>query len=472
MRAWLGRPEAALFALVLGAYAYFYQAGGWNQNSRFDLVRAIVEDGSIRIDRFRKNTGDLSKRDGHYYCDKAPGVSWLAVPGYAVTHGVGASLATSAWFAAVLAVGVPSAIAAVMLALLIGAMGARAGPACAASAAWSLATLAWPYGTLFYGHQTMAALLIIGFALVAIPRAKKQPASPLRLVIAGAVLGYAVVVEYPAMLACVVIGVYTLVGFGPRAAGLLAAGAVPPAIALAAYHWAGFGGPLTLPYEFSTQPHRSMGFFMGIGVPKPEALWHILLSDYRGLFFTAPWLLLAIPGGVQLVRIGRAAEAAVCGAIVVLFVWLNASLVDWQGGWAMGARYLVPCLPFLVLAAAGLLVAPPASRAARRAILAIAIAGVAWAGAHMLIGTAVKPEVPVQIEQPFADYLYPRFFDGQLAVSTQRIDMAGHPARGSRAAWNLGHRLGLGGAATLVPLVIWMLACGAVAVRAARRAPA
>jgi hypothetical protein len=30
------RPELALFALVLGAYAYFYQAGGWNQNSRFD----------------------------------------------------------------------------------------------------------------------------------------------------------------------------------------------------------------------------------------------------------------------------------------------------------------------------------------------------------------------------------------------------------------------------------------------------
>ena len=472
MRTWLGRPEAALFALVLGAYAYFYQAGGWNQNSRFDLTRAIVEDGSIRIDRFRKNTGDLSKRGRHYYCDKAPGVSWLAVPGYALTHGLGASLATSAWFAAVIAAGVPSAIAAVMLALLLGAMGVRAGPACAVAAAWSLATLAWPYGTLFYGHQTLAALLIIGFALLAIPRVRKETPSPGRLVIAGLVLGYAVVVEYPAALACLVIGVYVLVCFGWRAAALLAAGAVPPAVALAAYHWAGFGGPLTLPYEFSTQPHRSMGYFMGIGVPQPEALWHILLSDYRGLFFTAPWLLLAIPGGVFLARAGRAAEAIVCGAIVVLFVWLNASLVDWQGGWAMGARYLVPCLPFLVLAAAGLVVAPPASRAVRRGLVAFALAGVAWAGAHMLIGTAVKPEVPVQIKQPFADYLYPRFFDGKLAVSTQSIDMAGHPAKGPPAAWNLGHRLGLGGAASLLPLVIWMLACGAVAVRASRRAPA
>lgn len=87
----------------------------------------------------------------------------------------------------------------------------------------------------------------------------------------------------------------------------------------------------------------------------------------------------------------------------------------------------------------------------------------------MLIGTAVKPEVPVQIKQPFADYLYPRFFDGNLAVSTQRIDMAGHPAKGPRAAWNLGHQLGLGGAATLLPLAAWMIGFAVLIRQRARR---
>ena len=33
--------RALLFALLFTSFAYFYQAGGWNQNSRFDLVRAI-----------------------------------------------------------------------------------------------------------------------------------------------------------------------------------------------------------------------------------------------------------------------------------------------------------------------------------------------------------------------------------------------------------------------------------------------
>src|SRR4051812_36265094 len=43
---------------LLCFYAYFYSGTGWNQNSRFDLTRAIVEEHTIRIDSFQKNTGD------------------------------------------------------------------------------------------------------------------------------------------------------------------------------------------------------------------------------------------------------------------------------------------------------------------------------------------------------------------------------------------------------------------------------
>lgn len=483
----LRRPEAALLALVLGACAYFYQAGGWNQNSRFDLTRAIVEDGSLRIDRFEKNTGDDAKRDGHHYCDKAPGVSWLGVPPYALAHALAGPppkvkpstsyLAWSAWAATVVAVGLPSAIAAVMLALYLRALGLGGAAAAGVSAAWALATLAWPYGTLLYGHQTLAALLIIGFALVATPRARGEAPSAARLAVAGLVLGYAVVVEYPAALACAVIGGYAIAAYGWRRALWIVAGAVPPAIALAAYHAAAFGGPATLPYEFSTQPHRHMGWFMGLGTPRPEALWHILLSSYRGLLFSAPWLALAIPGGVLLARAGRRLEVAACAAIVLLFVWLNSSLVDWQGGWTFGARYLVPCVPFLVVLAAGVVLAPPAlAPRARQALAAVALALVAWSFAHMAIATTVKPEVPVylgrtKVEAPFSQYLYRRFADGALSVSTQSIDMPGHPDRGPRHAWNLGHKLGLTGHASLAPLALWMLACGALiwTSRASRR---
>ena len=61
------------------SYAYFYQAGGWNQNSRFALVRAITERHTLAIDTFHESTGDRAVWRGHYYSDKAPGASLTAL---------------------------------------------------------------------------------------------------------------------------------------------------------------------------------------------------------------------------------------------------------------------------------------------------------------------------------------------------------------------------------------------------------
>src|SRR5262249_28833652 len=66
------RVRVTLFLLLFASYAYFYQAGGWNQNSRFNLVRAIVNDHSLLVDPYHRSTGDQAFFDGHYYSDKAP----------------------------------------------------------------------------------------------------------------------------------------------------------------------------------------------------------------------------------------------------------------------------------------------------------------------------------------------------------------------------------------------------------------
>ena len=84
------RRAAWTLALVLfGSYAYFVPAPAWNQNSRFALTRALVERGSTIIDPDHETTGDKSFRDGHFYCDKAPGASLLAALPYAVFHTIG-----------------------------------------------------------------------------------------------------------------------------------------------------------------------------------------------------------------------------------------------------------------------------------------------------------------------------------------------------------------------------------------------
>jgi hypothetical protein len=496
------RPEAALFVLVLLPYAYFYQAGGWNQNSRFDLTRAIVEEGSLSIERYHRNTGDKACVDpdprdrrctGEHYSDKAPGASLLAVPPYAVIHTVAGSerpsrryLDTAAYLVTVFAVGLPSALAVVALYWLLGAFGQlarrqrrRASPApsgdgpgagtelspaarLAVALAYGLGTLAFPYATLFYGHQLIAALLLIGFAILVRARHGQAPPPAWHLFGAGLLLGWAVVVEYPAALAVAPITAYAALFVRPwPRLGWLVLGGLLSGLVLVAYHWAAFGGPLTLPYEFSTQQHRHLGWFMGLGSPDGEALKNILFTSYRGLFWSAPWLLLAVPGAVLL--LGRAhlrAEAIVCLVVGLLFIWLNASLVDWQGGWAMGARYLIPIIPFLAILAAGCALATTERRAAARIAWAGFLALAAYSAFLMLAGTAVKPEVPTHIQRPFGQYLLPHFYAGELSISTQSIDMPNHPDGAPSMAWNWGQLLGLDGLAELIPLALLMAAAG------------
>src|SRR5260370_2392205 len=75
------RRGTVLAILLLASYAYFYEGGGWNQNTRFDLVRAIVEGHTLRIDLYHENTGDKARVGDHFYTDKAPGASLTAAPG-------------------------------------------------------------------------------------------------------------------------------------------------------------------------------------------------------------------------------------------------------------------------------------------------------------------------------------------------------------------------------------------------------
>jgi hypothetical protein len=452
------RVSFPLFALVFGTYAYFYQAGGWNQNSRFDLTRAVVEQHTLSIDAFQENTGDKAQRDGHWYTDKAPGLSLLAVPAHAVVHAVrpGAVVAGS-YFATVFAVALPSALAALALFAVGRALGLSASWSGAATVAYALGTLALPYSTIFYGHQLAAALGLIAFALV---RVRRAPA------LAGLLLGLAVAVDYTSAIVAIAVTSYALARIGPRGTLLLIAGGVPAALALGAYHAAAFGHPWALPYDFVLQEHRRMGWFMGIAAPDPRVIGALLVGRYRGLFYGSPWLAAGIPGLAVLARRGFRAEAITCAAIVLAFLLLNAGLVDWHGGWAMGPRYLIPAIPFLAVGAMGLVLGGPEGSRARSALAWTFGAAAVVSIALMLMGTAVRPDVPLTIARPFSQYVIPSFWHGRVARSNHAID--GEGVSGLQAAWNLGHLAGLERLATLLPLAGWMALTGWWLARAVR----
>jgi hypothetical protein len=483
-----------IFLLLFASYAYFYQAGGWNQNSRFGLVRALTNEHSVRIDRFEKATGDKAFFEGHYYSDKAPGLALTAVPIVALTRPIMAlgaddpesygGIAFLSFLSTVLTVGILTAAAAVSLYHVCVELGATPTGALFAALSFGLASPIWALATQFIGHAFSAACLVFAFtAAVRIGRetvrlkpdathekATYDKARDLRLgLVVGLSAGWATVSEFPAAVPAVMLAVLAAINAWPlgrerllRILSALAVGALTCAAVLMAYQYVCFGSPFHLAYS-SEQGYEGMqqGVF-GIGAPRMDRLYQILLGDYRGLLPLAPELAFAPVGlAILLFKGARARRAAlVAGAIGVYYVLLNAGYMYWEGGWSYGPRHLTPGIPFFCVGLAILWTETPAMVRAGLAALS------AWGTALSLVAVATMASPPVQFLHPVRELLLPAFRDGDLALNTQRFTDAGVDVGGWRrhvepkAAFNLGMKIGLDGKASLIPLALVWFGCG------------
>ena len=468
----------SVFALLLASYAYFYPGGGWNENSRFDLVRAIVDDHTLAIDRYHENTGDKARFGEHYYSDKAPGLSFLAVPVYAAVRLLHPLFRTehdfvvfAVWLVTWLTVSVAGAATAVLVYHGGRKIGATPAGALIAAIAYGLGTPAFPLSTMLFGHQLSALILMSAF-LLAWERAddKRERSTAIVLLCASAAI-----VEYPTFPAALGIALYHL---GPRfsrrtwKAVLVAA---IPALGLALYLATAFGSPLRIGYDLLSDPAsraemHSHGFF-GVTYPKLGVIARLLASHTRGLLPYSPILFLAIPGFVEAL-LSRGEEVAdegerrhraalVALGVVVYFVLFVSSYEWWQGGASFGSRHLAPMLPFLAL--------PVALVASRRPWIALML--LVPSVLCMTVVISVQPKPSDWVESPFWRSLLPSFLDGSLAL-TKSCPAFGNPAHpehhpfvpGARYdAFNVGMLLGGRGLRSLVPLAaLWLTSAWAL----------
>lgn len=478
-----GRISLILFLILLTCYAYtFPRWADWNQNSRLNLTMAIVDRGVLYIDDYYQGhtqTGDYAEYGGHIYSDKAPGTAFLGVPFYWAfrtvaggevlgrlagylrgsaaiagtleTGGTGV-LPDKVYAATALAVvtfavvAIPSALLGVLLYRFTRVLVPAPLPRAAAVLLYGLATNAYAYSGAFYGHQVVAAALFAAFFLA--HRVGQRGDGPWSIAAIGLLLGLAVITEYPAALIAAAVAVYLILRIPHKAhLGWALAGALIPGLLWMAHNMAIFGRAVVFGYSYSTLYLDKHGTgFLSLTRPSLQALWGITFGSFRGLFYLSPILLLALPGLVLMVRRPSVrAEALVCGWAFVSFILFNGSSVMWEGGFAVGPRYLVPMLPFLVppllLAMERLL-----PGAAGRALLAVLGAWsflAVWAQA--LGGQAFPDWTP----DPLFRYSLVRLAQGDVAR-------------------NLGMLLGLDGLASLIPLGLIVSALIGILVRSAR----
>lgn len=486
--------QLAIFLVSLLCFAWFFPR--WadpNQNSRLNMVVAVVDDGTFRIDKYVANTVDYAKVGEHYYSDKAPGTAFLGIPLYAglrvvlglpVVDQLTVRLANSEAFKATLREdgtgvaedkvryalaqivlsfitnAVPTALMCALLYALLMQWGASRGVSIFTALAYGLLTPAFAYANSFYGHQLSAALLFIAFYLLHQIQQRDVAPSALRLLLAGLLLGYSVITEYPTLLIALAILVYAFVLLRRRNAWPRIAFALAPMAACAAvlmiYNTVVFGGPFTLGYgnsELWTAQH-SAGF-MSLTYPHIDAVWGITFSLFRGLFVLSPLLLLALPGFGLWHRSGRLRAEFYVALFSVLAMFLfNASSIMWWGGFAIGPRYLLPGLPFMALAVAFAI--DPALRGEakmRQAWLTLAVVALsAWslvATWGMTLAEQAFPSDAIR-NNPYLEFALPNWIVGNIAR-------------------NAGTIIGFRGLAGLLPLLAALAAVALVWVWLSRR---
>src|SRR5579885_2259614 len=80
---------AAVVLCALAAFSLVYPVDA-QDGSRLGLTDAVASYGRLQIDPWAADTGDKARFDGHWYSDKAPAMSFLAMPMYGVLRAAGA----------------------------------------------------------------------------------------------------------------------------------------------------------------------------------------------------------------------------------------------------------------------------------------------------------------------------------------------------------------------------------------------
>ena len=356
--------------MLFFAAAYFYQDPEWNGNSRLDLTRAIVERVTLRVDAYQNAPGwateDSAYYNGHYYSDKAPGSSFLAVPPYFLLYHLAALLKLQLGsdfikhFLTTTVLGLSFALAGISMYRVAARLGAPPRLTLVATAAVAFGTMLWPYSAVYYGHVIAAAFLIVAFDVLLSARVAAENMTMGKFFAFGILLGFGFITEYTtALIIAGLLGYAAYVVKGRKSwtvAGLALAallGALIPLSITLAYNAAIYGNPLTLGYAHESSDTFNEGMaagLMGIYLPRRSVLYHITLDPKFGLFWQSPVLLLA-PVGYIATLMGRRyrAEALLSAYAVSAMLLMNAGYYLWWGGHAFGPRFIIPALPFFVV---------------------------------------------------------------------------------------------------------------------------
>jgi hypothetical protein len=283
-----------------------------------------------------------------------PGQALLCAPWYAVGQYVLARLPgvpaedadLMVAFAACLSSATFAALTVAFFFLLLTGMGIGARAGLFAAALLGVGTPIFAYsGWLF--SEPISAAIFVGVAWLLFGRGR-EPISLRRALVAGLILGLATIVRPTDGLAIPVFAAAVLVRDGKtalRSAFVICAAAVVGVGILLIHNAVLFGSPFQFGYPEAAEGAKRLNTFE---TPLWKGFYGFLFSPGKSVFLFAPPMILALAGWRRLWKMERGA-ATVAMALPLVYLFFYARYTQWEGGYCVGPRYLVPSIALLCL---------------------------------------------------------------------------------------------------------------------------
>jgi hypothetical protein len=447
-----------IFVMLFISYCYFLQnTWNWNSVPRIAMGISLTEENVFNINKFKQTTGDKAYYKGNYYSDKAPGMTFTALPLIAATkllldaahidyrwvngnNRIAPSFSLVTQVSTIFTSGLFTALAAVVLFFVTIQLGAGLGGATFGALTFGLATQAWGWATTFFGHSLAASTLFMGLASVIFLLCSNSRKRDMVIgFTAGALLSWAVVVDYTSAPVSVLIAVYGVISArkwdSRRLKTVLlsaVAGGIIFILPLPLYNYAVYGDIFSTGYSHLIAfPGMKEGLF-GINVPKWDILAKLLLDSNKGIIWFSPILILT-PYAIykQWKTPGQKGLAITIGLISVYYLIWTSGFTYWSGGGSTGVRYLTPMLPFLCLSLA--LLWENVGRVFK--IVLVFLFGISFLISLMCVSVSmfILRDVNGNI---ISEYIFPKFLEAQNLKTSMILRFISHSLDGS-SHWHL-----------------------------------
>ncbi|MCX7943972.1 MAG: hypothetical protein N2746_05625 [Deltaproteobacteria bacterium] len=396
-----------------------------NETVRLYLTLAISDRGDFNIDKEINQFGviwDRAVYKNKIYSDKAPGISFAAVPVIYINKlfhkyvlKKSPSLKTNYMLAVLSTSTLSTIISLVFLIQLFSLYEFSLTTTMLALFSLILGTYTNTYSMLFFGHQFASALLFISFVLVEMYIRKDR--KPIYIISAAFLASYAFISEYPTILISMLIFVYLFVEVREKKILIYSISALIPVLLLMHYFNSCFGSIFSTGYqhldsETFSRIHKEG--ILGFKYPDPKALLGLLFGSQRGLLFFSPIFLLSI---LYLLKSKKLRAIKFIMVTFCSYTLLISSFGYWIGGDAAGARHLIPLNYFLIIPLAFFI-----EEKRRNPLVMSFFFGLLFISAHNVIVTNLSwPFFPPQFLNPLADFAYILINDGYITNSVLNV---------------------------------------------------